>query len=93
MLEFVKSESGNKMKHIEGGTIKILLVNTNVPRSTKQLVEKVKDLKSRHGDVIENVLDAMGNVSRSAIEVLKNLKSKPGEFISLESQLSVSSLL
>lgn len=88
MLEFVKSESGNKMTRIESGTIKILLVNTNVSRSTKAQVEKVKELKSKHGGIIENVLEAMGHVSKSAIEVLKDLKTKPTELNDLETKLS-----
>lgn len=92
MLEFVKSESGNKMTRIESGTINILLVNTNVSRSTKAQVEKVKELKTRHSGIIDNVLEAMGHVSKSAIEVLKDLKTKPTELNALETKLSVSFL-
>lgn len=66
------NEFDKSSKKEESGTIfldnfprlHVILTNTNVPRSTRELVQGVKTLKEKHPDVVDPILDAIGNISR-----------------------------
>ena len=59
-------------KKDEGGTtfienfpqLHVILTNTNVPRSTKILVQGVRDLKEEYPAIIDPILDSIGNIAR-----------------------------
>jgi mevalonate kinase len=73
-LQYTKTKYGNQSSNNtkESETIfletfpqlSVILTNTNVPRSTKELVEGVKSRKYDYPDIIDPILDAIGNISR-----------------------------
>lgn len=72
---------GNIVKFYKGVTpttiqlktpLNILLVDTNVTRSTMTLVENVRKLKNNHPKMIDSILDAMGYLVEDTVEVLEN---------------------
>lgn len=74
MLEFVKTNDGNnQMRTITTPPVKILLVNTNVQRSTKILLENVRHLMKNHPEVTECVLNGMETIAINAVDCLTKL--------------------
>ncbi|XP_045126422.1 mevalonate kinase-like [Portunus trituberculatus] len=55
--------------------LRVLLVNTRVPRSTKALVAAVGARRSRLPEVVEPVLDAMDALAERALQTLSELSS------------------
>lgn len=55
-------------------SLPILLVDSNVSRSTATLVQKVVALKERHPKVVQSLFEAMGEVVEDASEILKTIK-------------------
>jgi mevalonate kinase len=49
-------------------SLHVILTNTNVPRSTKDLVHGVKVLKENHPEIVDPILDSIGNISRSVYQ-------------------------
>lgn len=62
-----------------GCPIPILLVDSNVSRSTATLVQKVVQLKEKHPQVVQSIFDAMGHVVEDAAEILKVIKEEDVE--------------
>lgn len=54
--------------------IPILLVDSNVSRSTATLVQKVVALKEKHPAAVQSIFDAMGHIVEDAAGILKELK-------------------
>ncbi|KAK3302886.1 mevalonate kinase [Chaetomium strumarium] len=52
--------------------LRLLLVDTRQPRSTATQVEKVRRLKDNHPTTIDLVLDAIGQLTASALELLSS---------------------
>ncbi|KAJ5471378.1 hypothetical protein N7530_008735 [Penicillium desertorum] len=48
----------------------LLLVDTQQPRSTAIQVEKVKTLKTNHPEITEIILDGIGKIATSALELM-----------------------
>ncbi|OQE32389.1 hypothetical protein PENFLA_c001G08772 [Penicillium flavigenum] len=48
----------------------LLLVDTQQPRSTAIQVEKVKTLKTNHPEITEMILDGIGKIATSALELI-----------------------
>ncbi|KAJ8956292.1 hypothetical protein NQ318_015028 [Aromia moschata] len=66
MVEFRK---GLAPKLLEGMCpLRILLINTHVPRETKKQVSKVARLHEQYPDLVENVLRAMEDVAFTALQ-------------------------
>ena len=57
-------------------SLRILLVNTKVPRKTKDLVEKVKQQYQKHPSVIEPILDSIDAISLSFLEQIKKMEEE-----------------
>ncbi|CAK9796496.1 Mevalonate kinase erg12 [Anthophora plagiata] len=55
-------------------SIKVLLVDTRVSRSTKALVEKIFELKHRYPVIIDLIMDTIDNISKEAIEIIQKFK-------------------
>lgn len=88
-MEFIKSNGGkNKMTPISSCSLNILLVNTNVKRTTKKYVENVKQLHKSYPEVIDCVLTAMENVAKNATNILKALNGSD-QTEKLEARLGV----
>ncbi|KAG5895350.1 hypothetical protein JTB14_003147 [Gonioctena quinquepunctata] len=47
---------------------KLLLINTKVPRETKQLVSKVAQLHKKHPELVNNILNSMEDVAFIALQ-------------------------
>lgn len=53
--------------------IPILLIDSNVSRSTATLVQRVVKLKEKHPVVVERIFDAMGHIVEDAVDILKSI--------------------
>ncbi|XP_063992196.1 mevalonate kinase [Diachasmimorpha longicaudata] len=58
--------------------MRVLLVDTRVQRSTKAQVDKVGDLKRKYPRIFDPVIDAIDNVSKEALEVIRTVRRLPG---------------
>jgi len=70
VVEFRKSGG---LKLIPNCEFNLLLINTQVQRNTKQLVKHVAMLSERHTQIVELILNAMDEISQSALLCLKDL--------------------
>ncbi|KMQ99398.1 mevalonate kinase-like protein [Lasius niger] len=68
MIEFRRGEPVNVLPNMP--SMKILLVNTEVSRNTKDLVERVTRLREIYPAVIDSIFDSIDAVSRTALQVL-----------------------
>ncbi|XP_011298860.1 mevalonate kinase [Fopius arisanus] len=59
--------------------MRVLLVDTRVQRSTKALVDKLGELKRRYPSIFGPVLEAIDQVSKEALLVIKRLRNLSGE--------------
>lgn len=59
-------------------TIYMLLINSKIQRETKTLVAKVAELHRNYPSVIDNIFDAMEEISVLAIKKLKTLSTEGG---------------
>ncbi|KAF6213527.1 hypothetical protein GE061_011247 [Apolygus lucorum] len=55
-------------------SLRILLINTEVPRKTSDLARRIADLKRAHPDSVGAVIDAMGIVADEFIKIFIGLK-------------------
>ena len=56
--------------------LKVLLVNTNVPRSTKSMVQAVNKMYQNYPEVVGPTLDAINGVSEKSLEILRSNDTK-----------------
>lgn len=70
-MEFRKS-SGPKQVEMPH-KIKILLVNTKVPRETKKLVTRVATLRENYPTIADHILNALNEVAENALQYLVNI--------------------
>ncbi|KAK7873149.1 hypothetical protein R5R35_006370 [Gryllus longicercus] len=79
VIEFRKGTHGPDIKIIpDPRFLKILLVNTKIPRNTRKLVSNVASFKNRYSCIVEPILLAMDSVALTAAEVLRRM-SQIGE--------------
>ncbi|XP_046611362.1 mevalonate kinase [Neodiprion virginianus] len=72
IVEFRKNEI---LQPITGTkSMRVLLVDTKVLRSTKALVEKVAELKEKYPNVFQPILESIDNVSQKALSIIKQMK-------------------
>lgn len=71
----VISFKNGEMKSLGTCGLQIMLVNTKVPRSTKALVESVKQKLEKYPKIINPILESMGNLSEEALRILQELSS------------------
>ena len=56
---------------ISKSDLRILLVNTKIPRSTKTMVQGVNELNNEYPDVVGPTLEAIDGVSKKCLEILQ----------------------
>ncbi|RZF34507.1 hypothetical protein LSTR_LSTR011749 [Laodelphax striatellus] len=64
--------------------INLILINSGVPRNTSQLVQKVAALKNRNPSAVDNILNAMDDVSKTASDLLKKIGASQKSCTSFE---------
>lgn len=68
VVEFTKNP--NRFINVDLKTkLNIMLVNTAVSRNTSEIVQKVRNLKSDHNNLIVHVMDAIGALVQDVVEV------------------------
>ncbi|KAG7205136.1 hypothetical protein KM043_005506 [Ampulex compressa] len=75
MIEYRKNESINVIPDIR--SMKILLVDTRVGRSTKVLVEQLAALKNTYPEIMDPILNSIDNISKEAVKILKKISEIP----------------
>ncbi|KAJ2448832.1 Mevalonate kinase [Coemansia sp. RSA 2336] len=68
-LAFTKGESPRNLDR--SNALRVLITNTNVPKSTKALVAGVRLLRDKHPQVIDGILDTIHRLSISAISLFE----------------------
>lgn len=77
MVEFRK---GTIPKHIEfSSKFTLILINTNIPRDTKKLVEKVATKRAKYRPIIDSILDAMDKTTVKALDFFKKIDRRMGD--------------
>lgn len=75
IVEFRKNETLRPIT--DAKRMRVLLVDTKVPRSTKALVEKVAKLREKYPKVFEPILESIDNVSQEALNIIEKMKVLP----------------
>lgn len=77
----VKFKKGSMMETMtKAPSLKILLVDTQVERSTKVLVQMVKEMKSKYPAVINPLMFSIEGISHTAFLALNTLSNVPCDF-------------
>ena len=72
LIQFKKSEPLNFLERKEGTPrVDIMITNTHIPKSTKELVAGVKRWSEQYPEIISPVLEAMGNVALRGAKALQ----------------------
>jgi len=71
VIKFQQKKLVDMLPHVLN--LKILLVNTNIIRSTKDQVERAARIKNVYPDIINPILDCIGDVSQNAWEVFTEM--------------------
>lgn len=72
IVEFRKNETLRPID--DAKSMRVLLVDTKVPRSTKALVEKVAKLREKYPKIYDPILQSIDNVSLEALDIIKKMK-------------------
>ncbi|XP_054014065.1 mevalonate kinase-like isoform X1 [Hylaeus anthracinus] len=73
IIEFKKGDYIKPIANTQ--TMKILLVDTRVSRSTKALIEKLAELKHKYPAIIDLIMDSIDNISKEAINVIQKINN------------------
>ncbi|XP_012287113.1 mevalonate kinase [Orussus abietinus] len=74
----IKFKKGESLEPIYGvKSMRVLLVDTRVQRSTKALVERLIELKNKYPNIFGPIFDAIDNVSNEALNIIKKMRSFP----------------
>lgn len=73
MIKFRKLESSNEYETFTNipKNLKILLTNTKVPRSTKQLVSSVRDLYNTHVSILQSIFHSIEEITNRFVHILQ----------------------
>ncbi|XP_049879526.1 mevalonate kinase isoform X2 [Pectinophora gossypiella] len=72
----VSFKKGSKPRHLDiRMDLRVLLVDSRVPRETKSLVMKVAALRQRNTSIVDHIMDACDHVAHTATQVLEKLSS------------------
>ncbi|KAJ2850847.1 Mevalonate kinase [Coemansia brasiliensis] len=70
---FLAYTRGQKPQNLNSSNaLRVLITNTNVPKSTKALLAGVRSLRDKHPQVIDGVLDTIHSVAISAISLFES---------------------
>ncbi|KAJ2337185.1 Mevalonate kinase [Coemansia sp. RSA 2671] len=70
-LKYVKGEPSVNLE--SSHALRVLITNTNVPKSTKALVAGVRALRDQHPSVVDGVLDSIHSISISAAALFQSV--------------------
>ena len=74
----IEFRRGERLEPILGvKSMRVLLVDTRVQRSTKALVEKLAALKQKYPTIFVPILETIDNVSKEALAVIKRIREIP----------------
>lgn len=74
----IEYRKGDRLVPIYGVKImRVLLVDTRVPRSTKALVESLAQLRSKYPKIFDPVLESIDSVSVEALAVIRRIQELP----------------
>ena len=73
IIKFVPGQQVTKLKDVP--KLRILLVNTNVSRNTKAVVQKVRDQFIAMPRVVKALFDAIDNISLTCLGVLEEMSA------------------
>ncbi|XP_076181284.1 ALG6 alpha-1,3-glucosyltransferase garnysstan [Ptiloglossa arizonensis] len=73
IIEFKKGDYIKPIANTQ--TMKILLVDTRVNRSTKALIERLAELKHKYPAIIDLIMDSIDNISKEAIKVIQKINN------------------
>lgn len=77
----IEFRRGSCLEPIIGAkSMKVLLVDTRVQRSTKALIGRVTELKHKYPKVFDPILDSIDNVSKEALNVIRRIRDLPEEY-------------
>lgn len=62
-------------------TLRILLINSNIPRDTKVIVAKVAALRQKYPSVVESIFNAIENIATLAVDRIRTLPAPDGTLI------------
>ncbi|KAJ2896365.1 Mevalonate kinase, partial [Coemansia aciculifera] len=68
-LKYVKGEPSVSLE--SSHALRVLITNTNVPKSTKVLVAGVRALRDQYSSVVDGILDSIHSISTSAAELFQ----------------------
>lgn len=71
----VNSFKNGQTVSLEANGLQMMLVNTQVPRSTKALLQIVSDRLKKHPQVINPILDSMDAIAERSLVILDELRS------------------
>ncbi|KAJ2490454.1 Mevalonate kinase [Coemansia sp. RSA 2050] len=69
-LKYVKGEPSVSLE--SSHALRVLITNTNVPKSTKALVAGVRALRDQHPSVVDGILDSIHSISTSAAALFQS---------------------
>jgi mevalonate kinase len=72
LVQYVRTTSKFESLPSLGRELRMLLTNTKVPRSTKALVAGVRQLYDAYPAVMRPLIDAIGGISSSFLEILQH---------------------
>ncbi|XP_076749070.1 ALG6 alpha-1,3-glucosyltransferase garnysstan isoform X1 [Xylocopa sonorina] len=72
IIEFKKDDYIKPISNVHA--MRILLIDTRVNRSTKALMERLLELKTRYPVIINLIMDSIDNISKEAINIIEKLK-------------------
>ena len=74
----IEYRKGDRLVPIYGVKImRVLLVDTRVPRSTKALVERLAQLRCKYPTIFDPVLESIDGVSKKALAVIRRIQELP----------------
>lgn len=74
IIEFRKEDGIKSIPNVK--KMKVLLIDTRVQRNTKMQVEKSANLKRTYPTVINLIFDAIDNISKEALQILKRYSNQ-----------------
>ncbi|KAJ2007816.1 Mevalonate kinase [Coemansia thaxteri] len=84
-LKYVKGEASVSLNSRHA--LRVLITNTNVPKSTKALVAGVRSLRDRHPAVIDGILDTIHSIATSAAALFQSDSGDATDMAALELQV------
>ncbi|XP_015592876.1 mevalonate kinase isoform X2 [Cephus cinctus] len=76
-VEFRKGEE--PVPIITSKKMRVLVIDTKVQRSTKVLIERLRNLKEKYPDIFHPIFDSIDNVSKEAVKIIRQIHDLPDD--------------